>query len=231
MARARKSFVDGGVPALDALAEELLFFYAACFVSYRNFVERQPLAASAGGWLLGFALLYQLVRYAGLDEFQDASRAVGSLHALAVSAWSASVLVQGKAERAFDAPSNTAAATAVLCFSAGYFVYDTLGCLWHRDWESLLHHSASLFGILGALRTGTSGALVLSCIVLTECTGPCVNAMHFFERGGRKGDAVYFHTRLLFFATFIVMRVGLGPFLTWRLLATASAPLVVKVFH
>ncbi|XP_068600519.1 TLC domain-containing protein 5 [Brachionichthys hirsutus] len=141
------------------------------------------------------------------------------------------VFVDGPWPLTHAGTENTALQTFALAVCLGYFFFDAAWCVFNRSEAPvmLVHHAASIIGILLALLMGVSGCEACGVIFGSELTNPLLQGRWFLRRLGLYdsllGDAV----DLLFVFLFATVRVGVGTAMLYCELSSPRTSLVMKV--
>lgn len=126
--------------------------------------------------------------------------------------------------------STTPAQLKVLTVSLAYFTYDSICCeLIKHDLPNLLHHLATIAGLLVGVLQLKSGPELTVCLVLMEMSSPCLHNRAIFKELGMKDSGLALLNDIAFALTFFVCRLVIGPFVTWTALQTPSTSMIVKV--
>jgi len=129
----------------------------------------------------------------------------------------------------FDSTANSATQTMMLRWSLGYFLVDSIVVLFlSPDWEAAFHHLTIVIGQISAIQTGRCGYALAWFLFLAELSAPFLNCfLSGFTIEGTKSD---FIVRAIFAAIFIVSRLLICPFMTYKFVFNCTnAPLVPRI--
>jgi hypothetical protein len=129
----------------------------------------------------------------------------------------------------FDSSLNSHLQNAMLQWSLGYFLVDSIVVLFlSPDWEAAFHHITIVIGQISALQTGRCGYALAWFLFLAELSAPFLNCfLSGFTIEGTRSDFV---VRAAFAAIFIVSRLLICPFMTYQFVFNCNnAPLVPRL--
>lgn len=164
-------------------------------------------------WTLFYALLCCL-NYARNHEWN--CRIVATSHALLLTT-SINVIsfVIGPWPFAHFAETNTLLQNLALSVSAGYFLFDTLWCIFMQSEGvlMLLHHMISLMALIGGLMHEKSACEVTAVIWGSELTNPFLQ-IRWFLKETQKYETTFARLNDIIFVTlFATVRIGIGSYL------------------
>ncbi|PIK33874.1 putative transmembrane protein, partial [Apostichopus japonicus] len=132
-------------------------------------------------------------------------------------------------------PSNPAA-FRTLCFSLGYFCYDTLWCVIHwaekKDVPNIIHHIITILIHCLALFSGVCAEIGTNVLFGTEISTPLLLARWFMREKEMKNHILYHINDFVFVVLFLTFRLGIGTWYIWTLLTDPKCPpmTVTKLF-
>jgi hypothetical protein len=96
--------------------------------------------------------------------------------------------------------------------SLGYFLFDVVWCLVYQadDYVMLIHHVASISGLVAGLYLGTSGTELVATIGGAEFSNPMLQSRWFLREVGLYDTAYDFVTDTIFTVSFAFVRFGVG---------------------
>jgi hypothetical protein len=123
---------------------------------------------------------------------------------------------------------STPFSRAVMLVSAGYFLYDTLECIWRFEHEGpeFLLHGVMCFVTYAQLYTSRQMNWLGAGFLLWELSTPFMHARWFLYKIGRDKSAIYPLNALTGMLVFFLCRNCFGPWLSWQFLRQSSAALV-----
>jgi hypothetical protein len=115
----------------------------------------------------------------------------------------------------------------VMLVSAGYFLYDTLECLWRFDHEGpeFLLHGVMCFVTYAQLYRSRQMNWLGAGFLLWELSTPFMHLRWFLYKIGRDKSVLYPLNALAGMLVFFLCRNCFGPWLSWQFLRQSSAAL------
>ena len=129
------------------------------------------------------------------------------------------------------AEENTRLQSAALYISAGYFLFDTIWCIFMQT-ESVLmtfHHVVSLVSLVGGLWYGRSASEITAVIWGSELTNPFLQIRWFLKQTNQYSSAFAKINDSLFFSLFAVVRIGIGGYLCYVVLISPNTIWWIKI--
>lgn len=129
----------------------------------------------------------------------------------------------------FDAGINSHEQSMMLIFSVGYFIVDSMVVLFLvPDKEAAFHHLTIIVGQLAAIATGKCGYALAWFLFLAELSAPFLNC--FLSGLTLEGSSTDFVVRAIFAFTFILSRLLICPFMTYKFVfGCPNAPTIPKL--
>lgn len=125
---------------------------------------------------------------------------------------------------------NTYGEYIVLYFSASYFIFDLIWCLYMR-FEGpvmLAHHMVCVIGIPSIMYFGTNGAESTFCTWGGELTNPFLQIRWFLRETNNDNSKLFWWNDCIFAIMFLVVRAGIFSVLAYCFYF-APCPLIMKV--
>lgn len=118
----------------------------------------------------------------------------------------------------------------VMLISAGYFLYDTLECLWRFEHEGaeFLLHGVMCFVTYSQLYRSAQMNWLGAGFLMWELSTPFMHARWFLYKIGRDKSAIYPLNALMGMLVFFLCRNCFGPWLSWQFLKQSSAALATS---
>lgn len=189
------------------------------------------LIAAASSIIFGSILCFTALK---LKSVSQGSFVISSIHAISMIFLTSKVIFvecwdSDHIKCHFDSPISSEFQQAILCFSFGYFLVDSIVVLWLApDVSASLHHVSILVGLVAAIfsgeftasvegvrfqYSGSSGYPLAVFLFAAEISAPFLNA---FMSGLTAGTSLDIAARGLFAVTFLVSRIIICPILTYR---------------
>ena len=101
--------------------------------------------------------------------------------------------------------------------SIGYFIYDSVFCTLYCPFDAtmVVHHVLALAPLCFALFTNSHANETGLAFGMLELTNPLLHGRWMLLAMGKKGSFILFVEELVFFGAFIVIRLGIGTWLTY----------------
>ena len=183
--------------------------------------------------VLGFSM----VLFAGsmwLKGIHRGSYVLSTFHAVAMLAFTTYVIFIDCASPYgthcdFNSTANNDVQQLMLLFSLGYFIVDSIVVLFlSPDYEAAFHHLTIVVGQIAATQTGKGGYALAWFLFLAELSAPFLNC--FLSGLTIEGSKSDFVVRAAFAFTFIVARLLICPFMTYKFVfASPDAPFIPKM--
>ena len=194
--------------------------------------ELQAAAVLACGWLLA----YLAVRHVLCRSFSPdgANRVISFLHALVGFALSTRAIDFSRLREDVGTPATNAQLSA-LVVSLGYFVYDTFCCLAIEltagkvDVATLLHHVATVAGLVVGVTRRTSGHELLMCLALMEVANPFMHLRSILREAGLGKSTLADVNDVVFALLFLFSRCIVGAPVVYWTVTSSRTPFLVKV--
>ncbi|XP_054263001.1 TLC domain-containing protein 5-like [Macrosteles quadrilineatus] len=157
-------------------------------------------------------------------------RIVTLVHAVVAVVLSALCYWQGPDPYSYPGEPNTLLQDVTLTVSLGYFWFDLGWCLIHQTEPAimLLHHLASLVSIGMVLLGRTSGGEAVAGILSLEVTNPLLQIRWFLRTAGYNKSLIHTLVEILFVISFVVVRLGIGSYLTYCVVFNGKPKIAVK---
>ena len=127
--------------------------------------------------------------------------------------------------------TNTKWYTFLVSCSAGYFLFETLWCLYMNSEGimMLLHHFLSLSALFSSLYFNVSGAEAIYGLLVTEATNPFLQVRWFLRDAGLHKTVFAAVNECVFAALFGYFRFVLATILVGKMLITPKCGLTFKI--
>lgn len=195
--------------------------------------EYTAIGLSIAGSASFFTAILAIASYA-CGSIGKGSYVLSSVHAISMLVLTSYILLfdcafSGDDHCFFDAGINSAEQSWMLLVSVGYFIVDSTVVLFFvPDKEAAFHHLSIIVGQLAAVATGTCGYALAWFLFLAELSAPFLNC--FLSGLTIEGTQTDFVVRALFAFSFIISRLLICPFMTYKfVLGCPNAPLVPKL--
>lgn len=135
------------------------------------------------------------------------------------------------------AETNTLLQNSVLSISAGYFIFDTIWCLFMKTEGVIMifHHMISIVSLVGGLLHGQSASEITAVIWGSELTNPFLQVRWFLKQTNQYGTTFARVNDFVFFSLFALVRIGIGSYLCIVILYSHNTVWWIKsggvIFH
>lgn len=173
----------------------------------------------------------------GLKSFSKGSYVLSTVHALSMllmTSYAIFVDCGWKVDPSlshchFDSTGNNEFQQRMLKWSIGYFLVDSTVVLsLVPDYEAAFHHVSIVVGQIAAILTGTCGYALSWFLFLAELSAPFLNC--FLSGLTIEGTGIDFVMRATFAVTFIIARLIICPFMTYKFIFHCEhVPLIPKI--
>ena len=175
-----------------------------------------------------------LVACASLRNVTKGSYVLSTVHALSMLIFTSYLIFvecsnPGYIHCEFDSTINSPLQNMMLQWSLGYFAIDSIVVLFlSPDWEAAFHHLTIVIGQISAIQTGRCGYALAWFLFLAELSAPFLNC--FLSGFTIQGTSSDFIVRAIFAAIFIVSRLIICPFMTYKFVFNCeNAPLIPRL--
>ncbi|XP_038065931.1 TLC domain-containing protein 5-like [Patiria miniata] len=164
-------------------------------------------------------------------SYEWSYRVVVTVHCLAMLVMSAACELFNETWR-FSIPgqpsTNDEIFTLAIC--QGYFIFDLIHSIYQGKAKVMwAHHAIAAVGARVTLTSGICGAEVTLCLFLAELTNPMLMAHWFLRDAGMADHILYEVNQLLFLASYIVIRMGLGSYLLYLYIMNPLSYVLLKI--
>ena len=129
------------------------------------------------------------------------------------------------------AEPNTLVQSLVLSVSAGYFLFDTIWCIFMQTEGKLMimHHVISMVSLIGGLLHGKSASEVTAVIWGSELTNPFLQIRWFLKQSSDSHSTFAKVNDAIFLILFAVVRVGIGTYMCFVVLFSHNTVWWIKI--